>query len=197
MEGLSLITNHIDLRLDLRLVILIRSEHNSHKVRDIISRLMGGSELFLQGGSHLHMTFTHHNIVIRLREQPSHTLERQSCYNGLQFWTFFLLQDLEVSIGACLRRFIQCLHDDPNTSLVMRVLCVVSIEKCRALLFMSAREPVSDEILYLSHVHKLDVVNMSILLTFDDYVGWDAFVAHSFREGLVVAAGSVYLISHA
>lgn len=91
VEGLSLITDHIDLRFDLRLIILIRSEYNSHKIRDAISWFMSDSKLFLQCGSHLCMTFTYHHIVIRLREEPSHTLERQASYNWLQFGTFFLL----------------------------------------------------------------------------------------------------------
>ncbi len=37
---------------------------------------------------------------------------------------------------------------------------------------------------------------MSILLPFDDYIGRDAFVAHSFRVGLMIFAGEIDLVSN-
>ncbi len=79
----------------------------------------------------------------------------------------------------------------------MWVLCVVTVEEGCTLLLMSSWEPVSDEVLYLSDIHKLDVVDVSVLLSFDDDVRRDALVAHGLREGLVVAAGAIHIVSHA
>lgn len=78
----------------------------------------------------------------------------------------------------------------------MRVLCIVSIKIGNSLLLVLSWEPVFNEILNLSDIHKLYIVNMSILLSFYDDVRGDTFVTHGFRIGLMILTGPIDLIAH-
>lgn len=91
---------------------------------------------------------------------------------------------------------IKRLDDDSDTSFIMGVFSIVAIEEGNSLLLILAGQPILNEILYLGDVHKLDVIDVTILLTLDDNIGRDAFVAHGLGVGLVVSAGSVDLIAH-
>lgn len=55
--------------------------------------------------------------------------------------------------------------------------------------------PVLYKVLDLTDVHKLNVVDMSIFLSFDNNVWWNAFVTHSLRIGFVIFAFLINFIS--
>ena len=78
----------------------------------------------------------------------------------------------------------------------MRVLCVISVEKGHSLLLVPSGQPIPDQILDLRHVHKLDVVDVTVYLSLDDDVRRDAFVAHGFWERFVVSARFIDLVSN-
>lgn len=78
----------------------------------------------------------------------------------------------------------------------MRILGIVSIKISNSLLFMVSREPIPNEILNLSNIHKLNVIYMTILLSFDHYVRRDTFVAHRFGVGLMILTSSINFIPH-
>lgn len=78
----------------------------------------------------------------------------------------------------------------------MRIFSVVTIEVSDSLLFMVSWQPISNEILNLSNIHELNIVDMTVLLSLDNYIGRNAFVAHCFWISFMIFAGSINLISH-
>jgi len=107
-----------------------------------------------------------------------------------------VLQNLEITVCSLLFGFIKGLNDDSDTSFVAGVFSIVTIEKSYSLLFMTPGEPIAYKILDLSNVHKLNVINMSKLLPFNNHIGRDTLTAHSFRVRLVIFTGAVNLIPH-
>lgn len=56
--------------------------------------------------------------------------------------------------------------------------------------------PMSDKIAYVLHIHKLNVVQVSVLLSSDADSWGHALIAHCFRVWLVVFACLVDFVSH-
>lgn len=78
LQSLPLVTNHIDFRHDLTLILLIRPQDDCDKVRDGVSRLMAHLVLLLEVCSHSYILLTHYNIMIGLSKQPSHPFESKT-----------------------------------------------------------------------------------------------------------------------
>lgn len=78
LQSLPLVTNHIDFRHDLTLILLIRPQDDGDKVRDGVSRLMAHLVLLLEVCSHPYILLTHYNIMIGLSKQPSHPFESEA-----------------------------------------------------------------------------------------------------------------------
>jgi hypothetical protein len=55
--------------------------------------------------------------------------------------------------------------------------------------------PILYKVLDLTDVHKLNVVNMSIFLSFDNNVWWNALVTHGLRVGFVIFAFLINFVS--
>jgi hypothetical protein len=157
---------------------------------------MGDTVLLLELRSHPGQFFTHDDIMIGLGEDPPHSFKSESVHYSCQVGPFFTLEDFEAIVGAGLFGLVQCLHDDPDTALVMRVFCVVAVEEGDTLLLVFAGHPVFDEILDLGDVHELHVIDVTVLLPLDDHIGRDTFVAHSLGVWLVVLTGAIYLVAH-
>ena len=157
---------------------------------------MRHSILFLKLCCHSGQFLTHNDVVVSLCENPPHSLQSEPVYHCRQVLSLLALQNLKAVIGAGLFGLIEGLDDDSDAAFVVRVFGVISIEECHSLLFVLAGQPILDEILNLRDIHKLYVIHVTILLSFDDDVGRYAFVAHGLGVGFVVFAGAVHLVSH-
>ena len=93
-------------------------------------------------------------------------------------------------------RLIKCLHNNSNTSLIVRIFSIVTIKISYSLLLIFSGKPVSNKILNLANIHKLYIVYMSILLSFDHYIRWDAFITHSFGIRFMIFARFINFVSH-
>jgi hypothetical protein len=104
--------------------------------------------------------------------------------------------DSKIVIGSYLIRFVDGLNNDPDTSLVVRIFSIISIQISNSLLSsMFLLNPVLYKVLNLADVHKLNVVNMSVFLSFDNNVWWNALVTHGLRVGFVIFAFLINFIS--
>lgn len=91
--------------------------------------------------------------------------------------------------------FIQSLNNHSDTSFVVRIFSIVAIKKADPLLLVFARQPIPHKILDLSNIHKLHIIDMTILLPLDDHIGRHAFVTHSFGVGFMASAAFVDLVA--
>ena len=157
---------------------------------------MWDSILFLELCCHSGQFLAHDDVVVRLCENPPDSFQGEPVYHCCQVLSLFCLQDLKAVVGAGLFGLIEGLDDDSDAAFVVRVFSVVPVEEGHSLLLVLARQPILDEILNLRDVHKLHVIHVAILLSFDDDVGRYALVAHGFGVGFVVFAGAVDLVSH-
>lgn len=78
----------------------------------------------------------------------------------------------------------------------MRIFRIIAVQICDSLLLVLTWEPILYEILYLSGIHELNIVHMSILLPFDHYVRRNAFIAHSLWIWLVIFASAVHFVPY-
>lgn len=79
----------------------------------------------------------------------------------------------------------------------MRILGIVSIQEGDSLLLVLSGKPIPHEILDLGNIHELQIVYVTILLSFDNHIGRDALVAHSLGVGFVVFAGEIDFVADA
>ena len=156
---------------------------------------MGNLEALLELCGHSHVLLTHHYIIVSLCVDPSDSLEGKTGNNCLQVGVLFFLCDLKAIIGPFLRWLIESLHDDSNTSLIMGIFSVVTIEIGDSLLFMLSREPILNKVLNLRDVHELNVVHMTILLPLNHHIGRDTLIAHGFRIRVMAFTSPVDLIA--
>lgn len=157
---------------------------------------MWNSILLLKFGSHSSLILIHNDVMVGLSENPPNSLKLQSCYNSINPRVLFSLKYLETAICSFLQWLIKSLNNNPNTSLVMRILSIVAIKKSNSLLLMLFGQPILNKILYLGDVHELDIVDMTILLTLDDNIRRHAFITHSLRICFMVLASSIDFISN-
>lgn len=134
--------------------------------------------------------------MIGLSENPSDSLQCQSVHHSSQIGSFLALEDFEAIISAGLFGLIECLHDDSDTTLIVWVFSIVTVEKGNTLLLVFAGDPILDEVLNLCDVHELHVIDMTVLLPFDDHIGRNTFVTHSFGVSFMVLTGAIDLIAH-
>ena len=142
------------------------------------------------------MFSTHHNIMIRVSENPPYSLKSEASSDCVQSRTLFVLQYLEIAISSSLFGLVKSLNNYSDTSFIAWILRIVSIKKSHSLLLMTSRKPVAYKILNLGNIHELNIIDVPELLTFDDDIWRNTFVAHCFGVGFVVFAGTVNLISH-
>lgn len=77
----------------------------------------------------------------------------------------------------------------------MGIFSIIPVEVSNSLLSgMLLLNPIFNEILNLSNIHELHIVNMSILLSFDDNVWRYTFVAHGFWIRLMILASCVNFV---
>lgn len=107
-----------------------------------------------------------------------------------------MFQYFKVAVGTFLFGLIESLDDDSDTTFIAGILGIVTIKKANSLSLMTSGHPVADEVLDLCDIHKLDIIHMSELLSFDDDVRRDTFITHSFRIRLMVFASAIDLVSH-
>lgn len=99
---------------------------------------------------------------------------------------------MEVAISSHLVRLVNCLNDNSDTALIMWVLCVISIKVSNSLFSsMFLLHPIFNKVLDLTNVHKLNVIYMSVLLSFNDHIWRDTFVAHGLGIRFVVLASRI------
>lgn len=134
--------------------------------------------------------------MVGLGEHPSNSFQSQACYYRLKKWIFLRLDNLKSTISSTLKWFIDCLHNNTNTSFIVRILSVITIQISYSLLFMLTGQPILYKILYLRSIHKLHIIHMSVLLPLDNYIRRNAFVAHSLWIGFVVFASSVHFVPY-
>lgn len=84
---------------------------------------------FLELSSHSDFLLTHYNIMIVLGVDPSNFLKSQTNFSDvIDFAQLCLaLDDFKAIIGSSLFRFIDSLYNNSNTSLIMRILSIISI----------------------------------------------------------------------
>lgn len=88
-------------------------------------------------------------------------------------------------------------NDKSDTIFIMRIFSVVSIQETNPL-FSSVLllYPKFHKFWELINIHKLNVINMSILLSFNNHTWRDALVTHSFWVRLMIFTSFVYFISY-
>lgn len=134
--------------------------------------------------------------MIGLGEHPSNSFQGKTCNYRLKERIVFRFDNLKSTICSSLKWLIDCLHNDTNTSFVVRVFSIVTIQISYSLLFMLTWQPVLYEILYLSSIHELNIVHMSILLPFNHNIRRNAFVTHSLWIWFVVFASTVHFVPY-
>lgn len=101
----------------------------------------------------------------------------------------------KIVICACLFWLINSLYDNSNTSFIMRILSIITVEITNSLLgSMFFLNPIFNKILDLTDIHELYVIYMSIFLSFDDNIWRNTFIAHSFWIRLMIFASCIDLI---
>lgn len=101
----------------------------------------------------------------------------------------------KIIVCSCLFWLINSLYDDSDTSFIMRILSIITIEISNSLLSgMFFLNPIFDKILNLTDIHKLYVIYMSIFLSFDNNIRRNTFVTHSFWIRLMIFASCINLI---
>lgn len=173
------------------------SKNDSDEVGDFISWWMGNSILFLESSSHSEFFLIHDCIMVSFCIDPSNSFKWQSIGNHIGLVSVFSsFLDSKIVIGSYLIRFVDGLNNDPDTSLVVRIFSIISIQISNSLLSsMFLLNPVLYKVLNLADVHKLNVVNMSVFLSFDNNVWWNALVTHGLRVGFVIFAFLINFIS--
>ena len=127
---------------------------------------------------------------------PANSFQGQSIGNeigSVQFCRGIL--DGKITICSYLVRLINGLNNDSYTSFIMRIFSIVTIQVSNSLLSsMFLLNPIFNESLNLINIHKLNVINVSVLLSFDDDIGRNTFVTHGFRVRFMILASCVNLV---
>lgn len=110
------------------------------------------------------------------------------------FWPLF---DCEVVVRSTLFGLIYGLNNNSDTAFIMWIFCVVSIQISNSLLCcMFFLYPIFNKILNLANVHKLNIIDVSVLLSFYNDVWGYTFVTHSFWIRLMIFASGIHFISN-
>ena len=135
--------------------------------------------------------------MIGISINPTNPFQGEAIGYHVDFvWILGLLLYLEVAIRSNLLRLVYGLYDYSYTSFVMRILSVIPVQVTNPLLCsVLLLHPVLYEVLNLFNVQELNVVHMSILLSFDKHVRRNTFVAHGFRIRFMILAFSINFIS--
>ena len=103
---------------------------------------------------------------------------------------------LEVAVCTDLVWFVNCLHNNSDTALVIWILGVVTVQVSNSLFScMLLLNPIFNKVLDLSDVHELDVINMPVLLSFYNNIWRNAFVAHGFWVRLMILASCIDFVT--
>jgi hypothetical protein len=109
---------------------------------------------------------------------------------------FRLIFNCKIWITALLIWLVNSLNNNSDTAFIIRIFCIISIKISNSLLgCMFFLYPIFNKILNLSNIHKLNIVNMAILLSFDYNTWRNTFVTHCFWIWLMIFAFSIYFIS--
>ena len=94
-------------------------------------------------------------------------------------------------------RLINGFNDEPYTVFIMGILGIITIQKSHSLFsHMLFLNPKFNKLRKLIHIHKLYIVNVPILLSFNDDTWRNTFITHSFRVRLMILTSLIYLISN-
>ena len=173
------------------------SKNDSNKVRYLISRRMHNSIFFLKPSSHPKFFLINNSIVIIIGIDPSNPLKSKSISNNICFVSILHpINNLNISISTFLLRLINGLNNNSNTTLIIRIFCIITIQITNSLLCcMLLLNPIFYEILDLCNVHKLNIIYVTILLCFYHHARRNTFVAHCFWIWLVILALFVHFIT--
>jgi hypothetical protein len=76
LQGLALVTNHIDLWLYLSSIFLITPQDDCDEIRNCVSRFVRDLKALLELCGHSYMLFTHHHVVVGFSVDPPNPLQR-------------------------------------------------------------------------------------------------------------------------
>lgn len=129
---------------------------------------------------------------------PSYSFERKSVGNQVSsVGSGRVVLDFEITVGSDLIRFIDGLDNNSDTTFIVRIFGVISVQVTDSLLgSVFLLDPILYEILNLSNIHKLNVIHVSVLLPFNHNIGRNTLVTHGLWIRLMVLAFCVHLISN-
>lgn len=105
------------------------------------------------------------SVVVCLCDDPSDTLQRQAFCNLIYFILEGVFQELEIVVATLLLWLVYCFYDGTDTTLVVWVLSVVTIEKTYTLFGSVLHiDPVLDKVANILDIHELHVVQMAVFL---------------------------------
>ena len=154
--------------------------------------------LLLKFSSHSDLAFSHHHIVVVFGVDPSNPLEGERCCDVVYFACVRrAFQYLEAAIGALLFRLVDGLNNDSNSSLIVRIFCIVAVQVSYPLLgHVLLLNPELDEAGDLFDVHELNIIHMTIFLALNHNTWGDALIAHGLGIRLMVFAGFIHLVAY-
>jgi len=104
--------------------------------------------------------------------------------------------DLEVAVCTDLVWFVNCLHNNSDTALVIWILGVVTVQVSNSLFScMLLLNPIFNKVLDLSDVHELNVINVSVLLSFYNHVWRNTLVTHGLWVRLMILASCIDFVT--
>ena len=105
------------------------------------------------------------------------------------------IQNLESIISAFLFWLVNCFNYDSDTSFVVRIFGVITIEESNSLFsHMFFLNPMLDHFGERFNIHEFHIVYMPELLSLDNNIWRDTFITHSFRIGVMIFAISINFI---
>ena len=137
-----MVTYHVDFRYDSTLIVCIGAKDDCDEIGDIISRLVRNTVYLLEICSHFDVFFRHNDIMVGLCEHPSNSFQSKAGNYRLKKRIFLRFDYLKTTVCSSLKWFIECLHDDTNSSLVMRVFSIVAVQIGYSLLFVLTWKPI-------------------------------------------------------
>ena len=157
---------------------------------------MGNIVFFLKLCCHSNLLFSHDYIMIILCVYPADSFKCERCCDLINSTDVCRgLQNLKVIICSFLLWLVYGLHNNSDSTFIVGVFSVISVKKADSLLgHMLFLNPEFNERRNLFYVHKLNIIDMSVLLPLYYYTGRNAFITHCFWVWLVIFAGPVNFV---